>query len=432
MKIVSQWSIFILSLILFNFIHSRIIREYHQPQFSNRRDSLVTRGNWNHRSQHPMSYQPQNRKVQNLNADGVNLDQLDGDGNLDSGQEQDEEEEIDEEEPEEEEEEEPEDEAPEEEAPEIEFDNYDDMEHLRNYKKISGDMQLYEDEYSMCIKEIPDDNYTEESVDQCIGVNFIKVSLDLKYVILKVMAKADAKVRAIFISDCYTPAGVIEEISNVCDLMERDILDLIWNGLDFMSLIELNKNKYLQVYGSLPQDFYDEIMGQLTPLSTEYFELLDELDNHKEMTILRLKTLIDDRTKLMLEEAENHPSDIQPALVEHKIQITERLDADDGSGIDLLPTVQYEHGYDFQKKRELRNQDGEKYNSVRSFNSGPGYHSLNGSYRTVSSGSRDRFLKNEEFKSSVVHRLGKAARLQARSPFKNIHTVHYSHSNAKH
>jgi len=354
---------------------------------------------------------------------------LEDDGDLDSPEEPEEEEssEEDDEEEDEDEEEEPE----EEEAPEIEFENYDDMEHLRNYKKISGDMQLYEDEYSMCLKEIPDDNYTEESVDQCIGVNFIKVSLDLKYVILKVMAKADARVRSIFIKFCYTPAGVVEEISNVCDLMERDILDLLWNGFDFMSLVELNKNKYLQVYGVLPQEFYDNIMNSLTRLSTEYFELLDELDNHKEMTILRLKTLIDDRTKLMLEEAENHPSDIQPALVEHKIQITERLDADDGSGIDLLPTVQYEHGYDFQKKRELRNKDGEKYNSVRSLNSGPGYHSLNGNYRTVSSTSRDRFLRNEEFKSSIVHRLGKAARLQARSPFKNIHTTHFQRAHTK-
>ena len=29
----------------------------------------------------------------------------------------------------------------------------------------------------------------------------------------------------------------------------------------------------------------------------EFFELLDEIDSHKEITLLRIKTLIDDRTR---------------------------------------------------------------------------------------------------------------------------------------
>lgn len=29
----------------------------------------------------------------------------------------------------------------------------------------------------------------------------------------------------------------------------------------------------------------------------EFFELMDEVDSHKEVTLLRLKTLIDDRTR---------------------------------------------------------------------------------------------------------------------------------------
>ena len=37
-------------------------------------------------------------------------------------------------------------------------------------------------------------------------------------------------------------------------------------------------------------------MEEFTVFSEEFFELLDEIDNHKEVTLLRIKNLIDDRT----------------------------------------------------------------------------------------------------------------------------------------
>lgn len=40
-------------------------------------------------------------------------------------------------------------------------------------------------------------------------------------------------------------------------------------------------------------------MELIENLSTEFFELIDEVDSHKEVTLLRLKTLIDDRTNLL-------------------------------------------------------------------------------------------------------------------------------------
>lgn len=336
-----------------------------------------------------------------------------------------EEEPLEEEEGEEEEEEE-------EEHLEVQFEDYSEEEHMRSYKKIAADMKIYEDEYSACIREIPDASYTEESIDECIGKNFIKVTLDLKYIILKVMSKADTKVRQIFIEDCYSAAGTNEQFSTACDLMERDILDMLWSGLDFLSLVDLNKLKYITEWGELPEANYNTIYGQLASLSKEFFELLDELDSHKEITILRIKTLIDDRTKLILEEAQNHPDMVEPATIKHRIEITELVDNDDGSGVDFLPATQFhDGGYRRERKLPLVNQQGEKHNSLRTLNSGNNYNELNGAQRSIGMSTRDRFSRNEQFKSMMWDRLGKAARAQAKTPFKNIHTAHYSKVGAK-
>lgn len=312
--------------------------------------------------------------------------------------------------------------------PEVEFEDYSEAEHMRSYKKIAGDMKIYEDEYSVCIREIPDSGYTEDALDECLGKNFIKVTLDLKYIILKVMAKADTKIRHIFINHCYADAGTNEQFSTSCDLLERDIIDMLWTGLDFLSLADLNKSKYLDEWGEMPAETYHKLFEEVSKLSKEFFELLDELDSHKEITILRIKTLIDDRTKLILEEAQNHPDMIEPATVTHRIEISETVDNDDGSGIDFLPATQFQNGSDRRRERKLPlvNQDGDKHNGLRSLNSGSGYNELNGANRQIGSSTRDRFQRNEKFKGSLMDRLGKAARAQAKTPFKNIHTSHYS------
>ena len=366
-------------------------------------------------------------------------------------------------------------------TPEICFEDFNDMEHLRNYKRISNDMKFYEDEYSVCIKEIPDTEYTEQGLDECLGKNFLKVTLDLKYIILKVMSKADEKIRKIFVNDCYSPAGTIEEYSNSCDLMERDILDLLWNGFDFLNLIDLNKSKYLEDYGALPENSYETMFEQFTKLSNEFFELLDELDSHKEITILRLKTLIDDRTKLILEDAETHGPDVEPATIQHRIEIVEKLETDDGAGIEFLPTDESQHGSDRRRSRrlelkeekdektvkdvkkstknqlpsfrlqenidqkqsetefknsnprnlELNDKNDEKINSIRTLNSGLSYTQLNGSNRNINGLSRNRFAKNEELKNSIIDKFGKPSRFGKSTSFKNIHTPHYSQKKMK-
>ena len=250
-----------------------------------------------------------------------------------------------------------EEEAPAEELPEaVNFVDNSEEEHMRNFRKISADLKVYEEEYATCIKEIADEEYTEEKVEECIGSNFIKVVLDIKYETLKVMARADTRVRKFFVEHCYVPAGEVEEFSVGCDHMERDTLDMLWNGIDFVSLLELNRDKYLIEYGKVPEENYKAVMDELTDFSKEFFELLDEVDSHKEVTILRLKTLIDDRTKLLLEDAKLHPDNIRPATIHHQIEISEQISGGDAIKVHELPPEQEESydaptNFDFVRRR---------------------------------------------------------------------------------
>jgi len=42
-------------------------------------------------------------------------------------------------------------------------------------------------------------------------------------------------------------------------------------------------------------------MVELENFRNEFFDLINEVDDHKEVTLLRIKTLIDDRTALITE-----------------------------------------------------------------------------------------------------------------------------------
>ena len=287
----------------------------------------------------------------------------------------------------------------------IAFNDDSETEHMRNFKKISSDLKIYEEEYSECIKEIPMENYTEDKIDECIGANFIKVVLDIKYETLKIISRGDMKVRKFFIEHCYVPAGINEIFSMACDLMERDTLDMMWNGLDFVELLEMNKLKYIQEYGKIPYTNFKDIIELLDNFSKEFFELLDEVDSHKEVTILRLKTLIDDRTKLIIEEAKKHPDTIIPARIKHHIEITESIQNNNYIDTDHLPHPHIENtnpeqfhlempaapGFERELKQTSQTRPGVpnllspqekeailyKNSSLRTFNGGQRYSGLN-------------------------------------------------------
>ena len=353
----------------------------------------------------------------------------------------------------------------------ITFDTNSEKEHMRNFKKISNDLKVYEDEYSKCLKDISDEEYTEDKIDECVGKNFIKVVLDIKYETLKIMARADTKVRRYFIDKCYVPAGVQEDFSVGCDLMEKDSLDLMWNGMDFVELLEINKEKYMLEYGKVPEETFSQIMASLVAFGKEFFELLDEVDSHKEVTILRLKTLIDDRTKLILEDAESNPGRLTSGNIDHTIDIEEQDGVyDDGTG--QLPGGEIENGAvdseaDFRSrarvvKRNLNNVRpgypnmraikattgpgtmasrlaalkqrsapfgaANKPNSMRFLNAGHKYAGLHAANSFSKIASPGAFRRSPAFRKTMLNRVSPSFRAQNSVPFKNIHRASFRSS----
>lgn len=214
---------------------------------------------------------------------------------------------------------------------------------MRNFQKISRDLKALEEEYKECINNISDQVFTQEEIEECVGVDFKKVILDIKYETLKIISRGDSRVKEFFLEQCYKVAGTNEQFASACDAMERDILSLLWNAMDFVQITRINEDKYLSVISAMPRETFEELMNSLTEFSEEFFELMDEVDSHKEVTILRLKTLIDDRTKLIIEAARESAENPQPKIVTHQISIQTQINDPNLPAPDNLPNNQFEN-----------------------------------------------------------------------------------------
>ena len=129
----------------------------------------------------------------------------------------------------------------------------------------------------------------------------------MKYEIMKIMSKGDQTVREIMIYFCYVIAEEDEVSSNACDLVERDILEALWKGLPFHRILKVNNSKYMNVEGEMENDIYIQLSEVFDNFAIEFFELMDEIDTHKDVTLLRLKQVIDDKTKAIVHFGRLHP-----------------------------------------------------------------------------------------------------------------------------
>lgn len=235
---------------------------------------------------------------------------------------------------------------------------------MRNFQKISRDLKAFEEEYKECINNIHDQVFTQEEIEECVGVNFKKVILDIKYETLKIISRGDSRVKEFYLEHCYKVAGTNEQFANACDEMEKDVLDLLWNAMDFVQICRINEDKYLSVISAMPRETFETLMNELTEFSTEFFELMDEVDSHKEVTILRLKTLIDDRTKLIIEAARESADNPQPKIVTHNIHIETQISDPNMPAPDDLPGDPFESELetqtdDMQEMDDLQDGDGD-------------------------------------------------------------------------
>ena len=258
-----------------------------------------------------------------------------------------------------------------EENPAVNFGDNSEMEHMRNFQAISENLKAYEEEFIDCISEIPDEEFSEEKLDQCIGRNFIKVIIDIKYITMKTMSQGDSKVRSLFVDHCYKIALYDEEFMTGCDVMERDVLNMMWTGLSFVEILEINFDKYVYEYGKVPDAIFKDILQKLREFSNEFFELIDEIDSHKEVTILRIRNYIDDRIKLIAEANEEETGhEFVPAETHHQIEITETTELSAEKRRKLLPELQIGNG-------ERQNNGGDRFVNSLAVNKNKGQYFVN-------------------------------------------------------
>lgn len=87
-------------------------------------------------------------------------------------------------------------------------------------------------------------------------------------------------------------------------------MDALWRGLPFNRILTVNTTKYMELVSEMDKETYLNLIEQFDGFAGEYFELIEEIDSHKEVTLLRLKNLIDDRTKIIVEEAKYNPEEM--------------------------------------------------------------------------------------------------------------------------
>ena len=316
--------------------------------------------------------------------------------------------------------------------PHINFASGSEEEHLHNFKRISEDLKLFEDEYIACVDAITDDDFSEETVENCLGKDFIKLQLDIKYETMKVMSRAEDKLRHFFIYSCYIPVGDDEIKSLACDLLQKDMLDALWNCMEFLELAETNKVKYLEEYAKMDNDLFTNITVNLTELHKHFFELIEEIDAHKQLTIFKIKNHIDDKTKLIIKQTERDQRHLkQPTYVTHTIKIQEKVKDPNFIITNSLPTVGVlsDGSPDpnftlYTKNPNFIGMDsrGEKNNSLRMLGSSNGYEGLNSIHREDSKIVRRTGASMRDNYRSTVNRLKTNLRVQPIA-FRNTHVT---------
>ena len=55
-----------------------------------------------------------------------------------------------------------------------------------------------------------------------------------------------------------------------CVTLKGDILDQLWQGLNFYNIIQKNEINYLYIFGSIDQDAFDSFLKSLKSINDEY------------------------------------------------------------------------------------------------------------------------------------------------------------------
>ena len=208
--------------------------------------------------------------------------------------------------------------------------------HNMYFKRIAENLNSMEEAYKECLDNLSDANFTEESVNSCVGNDMIYVLNDIDYERRQILGRSDAKIRAYMAEYCYKPADGVAGATS-CDLMERDILTLLWEELNFGILVSYHRSKYTIDAAQVPEAVFDKVVSYLENLYTDLTELLDEIDDHSIITRANVKKAVDMRTRVIIEQAQENVRNPLPKIIKHTIEIEERISNPNSLNVDHIP-----------------------------------------------------------------------------------------------
>ncbi len=186
---------------------------------------------------------------------------------------------------------------------------------------IVGRLNKIEENYKKCLDEIKDDWFDDFQIEECTGLKNLKLSIDIKYIMMRFLSWTENLLRNLFMSLCYQKSNNVEEFRQGCDEIERDVIDLLWLGLNFSSCIETNKDKYLILKGALPKVVYAEIKENMVNEWEYFISVVKEIDTHKDIVINNVKLHIDNRFKYIAEKAKTDPLMFASSSLSHDFDI---------------------------------------------------------------------------------------------------------------
>ena len=208
--------------------------------------------------------------------------------------------------------------------------------HNMYFKRIAENLSSMEEAYKDCIDELSDANFTEDSVDACVGKDMIYVLNDIDYERRQILARSDAKIRAYMKAYCYSASSSVAEATS-CDLLERDVLTLLWEELNFSVLVSYHRSKYTVDAGQVSDGVFDKVVSYLQGMYNDLTELLDEIDDHSIISRANIKKAIDMRTRVIVEQAHENVRNPLPKIIKHTIEIEEKINDPNSVNVDNIP-----------------------------------------------------------------------------------------------
>ena len=88
-----------------------------------------------------------------------------------------------------------------------------------------------------------------------------------------------------------------------CDDLQKDVLDMLWNDMDFYKHITQNLEKFQIIYGNIELKALNGILENLKALYTEMDQVKSSLNDSTEIAVLTLKNYIESRVETITQNA---------------------------------------------------------------------------------------------------------------------------------